>query len=387
MRITIFIIKFILKIIFIPLYIINFFIPKNKNIWIFGSWSGKKYNDNSRALYEYVCGKKNIKAIWLTKNKKIFKNLKKEKKLCYPFYSLQGIYYSIVAGVAIMSTSYVDLNLTTFLFSRKTKLIQLWHGTPLKQMDLKAGNVLEKIIRFIFLTYLGREYDLIVSATTKNIAIYEKVFNINRNKIKILGQPRNDIIFHKSNNFLCNNQNIDKIFLYMPTWRNYKCDLFIDHGFILNNFDDFLIKNRSILIVKVHPNDTKKYKYLVKSKNIIFQTNIDDIYPILQNIDVLLTDYSSIYVDFLLLNKPIIFTPFDFEKYNKENGFYYNYNKITPGPKARNWDGVINSMQDIINGIDSYRKRRMKINYIFNKYQDDNSAKRVYEEIIQINAK
>lgn len=366
----------------LPLKIIGLLIPKNKNIWVFGSWRGESFSDNSKALFLYV--EKNIKFInpvWLTKNREVLNKLKHDSENVYYFYSFKGFYYSLIAKVAIMSTSWIDLPISTFFFPWRIKLIQLWHGTPLKKIDLKSGTLKERILRWLFISYLGREYDMVTSANQNNIKIYTKIFNLKAEKIKITGQPRNDFIF-LNKKFYHDKIDINKKFLYMPTWRNYEFDLF-GEDFDVEKINNFLRKNNGLLVIKIHPNEVKKYKSKFNYNNIIFWDN-RDIYPFLSNFDALITDYSSIYFDFLILDKPIIFTPFDLNKYLKLNGLYYKYNQITPGLKTKNWDEVMNGMQNVFDEIDSFKEERSLINRDFNRYQDNRSSERVFKEILKI---
>lgn len=55
-----------------------------------------------------------------------------------------------------------------------------------------------------------------------------------------------------------------------------------------------------------------------------------DIYPLLPFVDVLITDYSSIYYDFLLLNKGILLYPFDKERFiENSNDLAFDYDEYT----------------------------------------------------------
>ena len=168
----------------------------------------------------------------------------------------------------------------------------------------------------------------------------------------------------------------------MPTWRNYEFDIF-GNGFNPKSFNRFLRDNEILFVIKIHPNEVEMYKDELNYSNIVFWED-RDIYPFLSNFDILLTDYSSIYFDFLILNRSIIFTPFDFQEYSKLNGFYYDYDSVTPGPKAKDWDDVINHIQDILHGIDKYKEKRSMINRNFNKYQDGENSERVFQEIMKV---
>ena len=402
----------IFKIIFLPLYLVGLLVPKNNKIWIFGTGNGTKYNDNSRALFEYVSkNKKNIRPIWLTKSDCIVRKLRKENFEVYKFYSVKGIYYSIVAKAMVLTTSFFDISSTAYLFPSKNKIIQLWHGTPLKKLTLdasiatylfqlknkiiqlwhgktseellKVSSFNKRIISWIILQYIGRESDLIISATDKNKIIYEELPIFGHKNIKTTGQPRNDVLFETAES------KSKKILFYLPTWREYdkNFDFFGQYKFNLEKFEYFLEKNNANLIIKLHACDEKQSKKIAglfaNAKN-IFLSRVEDIYEVLSKTDILLTDYSSVYFDFLLLNRPIVFTPFDLEQYEKLRGFYYDYNSVTPGPKAKNWDEAISCAQDILDGVDEYEHERLLVNNDFNKYQDGKSSERVFHEIMRV---
>ncbi|RLC52457.1 MAG: hypothetical protein DRH79_04890 [Candidatus Cloacimonadota bacterium] len=115
--------------------------------------------------------------------------------------------------------------------------------------------------------------------------------------------------------------------------------------------------------------------------NIKILLNVD-IYDSICDYDILITDFSSIYFDFLLTGKPIIFTVFDKDEYLKnERELYYEYNEITPGPKTKNWEETIKSAVSILAGNDEYKQQREKIKNRFFKYNDGRNSERVFKEI------
>ena len=77
-------------------------IPKKKNLWLFGAWEGQLYADNAKYMFEYVnmIAKGKIKAVWLTKNKKVLKKVREAGyESCYKW-SMRGIWLAFRAGVA-----------------------------------------------------------------------------------------------------------------------------------------------------------------------------------------------------------------------------------------------------------------------------------------------
>ena len=116
------IIRYLTYIINIPLYYLSFFIPKNKNIWVFGAWFGKKYSDNSKALFEYVNkNDKEIFAVWLTESKTVFRDLNQKGFNVHYTYSFKGYFYSAVAKFNFVSSGMSDVN-RYFIFNIVLKL-------------------------------------------------------------------------------------------------------------------------------------------------------------------------------------------------------------------------------------------------------------------------
>jgi len=148
----------------------------------------------------------------------------------------------------------------------------------------------------------------------------------------------------------------------------------------------FLSKNEILLIIKPHPNqlDLDIFKRGYKNILIIKDENLNEkdifLYQIFQEVDALLTDYSSVYFDFLLTMKPIGFTIDDFESYEDKRGFVVdNPLELMPGHKITNLDELKRFILDIKEGKDDYYEERKKVNDLANKYKDGNSTKRLMD--------
>src|SRR5208283_2067110 len=91
-----------------------------------------------------------------------------------------------------------------------------------------------------------------------------------------------------------------------------------------------------------------------------------DIYEVLHLCDILITDYSSIFFDFLKFNKPIIFYPYDFLEYQKlDRCFYFDYKQFVPGPIVYSFDEMLKLISRILsNGLDGYQGKRKKLEEI-----------------------
>ena len=102
-----------------------------------------------------------------------------------------------------------------------------------------------------------------------------------------------------------------------------------------------------------------------------------DIYPVFKYSDAMITDYSTIAFDYLLLDKPILYYPVDLQEYLKKcRGLYGEYNEITAGEKAYNENDLINAMQNIIDKNDKYKKERENLRNKVIKHQDGKNCER-----------
>jgi len=112
------------------------------------------------------------------------------------------------------------------------------------------------------------------------------------------------------------------------------------------------------------------------------------IYDILNEVDILITDYSSIFIDFLLLNRPIFFLCPDIEEYDNNRGLLYSPLEFWyPGPISHTNDELVQGIISYKDNPTKYDVRRELLWDVFHKYKDDKSSKRVFENIILPNLK
>lgn len=388
------------------LYFVSFLIPRKKDIWVFGSWSGKRFGDNSKYLFLYVANnhKTEIKSIWISKDKNIVRKLRHDKYNAYYAYDLKGIYYNLRAKY-IFSDHYFD-SVNFWCCGRATK-IQLWHGAEFKKIEYDAKNLpwnkpLIRLLYYFVVPWAIAKNDYIISASDMFIDIYTSAFRIKKERIIVTGLPRNDIIFYnnirgygipdistydKIAKIKSNNSTV-KFILYLPTFRGLPIrDSNSDNsnGFINFDFDKldhFLDKVNGFFIIKLHPIIEIDLKRFNQWNRIIFLPSSIDIFPLLNQVDILITDYSSIYYDFLLINRPIIFFPYDLKDYiEKDRGFYFDYGEFTPGPKAFTFVELLYWINYFINNNDDFVDIRKKIKDKCFKYKDGESSYRIYNFI------
>jgi CDP-glycerol glycerophosphotransferase len=108
-------------------------------------------------------------------------------------------------------------------------------------------------------------------------------------------------------------------------------------------------------------------------------------YPLFTKVDLLITDYSSIFFDFLLTDKPVLFYPYDKDEYlTMDRSMYDDYDTVTPGHKAYNYSDFHKKLEMFFQQPNALKESDLdyqKIKKMYNKYSDSNGAKRTYEFI------
>lgn len=366
------IIFFILKV--VTLYM-SILIPKDKTLLIFGSWFGNKYADNARYLYEYILyNRKDLHPVWMTNNNTVYNKLHMQGVPVCKSGTIDGIKKAIRASAVFLCTSSEDIGRWEATFIGYAVSVNLWHGIPLKKImyDDKYNTLLnhprfnaikEKIIS------IPLKKSFICSSSPAITKIYKSAFRMNEKYIWEVGQPRNDYFLLPHKNSIKQRFLSRKLVVYMPTHRNEgKTPINLDEIFDLRDLDLLLEMNDAFLIIKkhyYHRNDPKldssKYSRIVE----ISQENIDT-QELLDAADILITDYSSCYVDYLFLNRPLLFYDYDYEDYLKQDRqLYFDYETTTPGPKCRNYDELKKQLEEVLCGKDNYQSQREKVGKMF----------------------
>lgn len=345
-------------------------IPKSKKVWVFGAWFGKKFADNPKYLFNYIkkLPEGSIKPIWICKDHELIKVVTSKYHNNIDIYhhmSLLGIYYQLTASVTFVGHS-ISSDLNPWFISFSTKRIQMWHGIPLKKIGFDDELSTRTWHKSKFFKLLSNDYyDYILSSGNLVSTLFSSAFDIPLNKIVETGFPRNDgLLINKSS--IASKDYIKKSkFIYMPTFRDNIGDeisLFSEkYDFSFVKLEKFLAENDIELSLRVHPvNRPPEFILnLIEISQNIYLSEDDDIYETLDTYDCLITDYSSIMFDYCLTKKPIIFAPFDLNKYmNNDRKMYFNYSDITDGyPIASNWDELILLMSDVVTDIRSEEPR------------------------------
>ena len=342
---------------------------KKKSFIVFSSRAAKDYADNSKELFEYFLSKGANNVYFYTKKKSVLKKIPKNGIYAY---SLRGVYILAKSKILIFTHGNGDF-FPYYPPKRSNRIfINLFHAIAVKKVS--HNNIPSKIKEIKSWDYFSVSSDFEAEFMKENYSLAD-------HQIIVTGQPRNDILFKYNTSKKANDT---KLILYAPTFRDKSITrLFPFDDIDYKALDDFLGKNNMKIMIRLHINEERIYKKsdeFQQLKNIFFAGS--DIYPdvnaILPKIDALITDYSSIALDYLILDRPIAYIPYDYDIYNKERGFSFDYHKYRAGP-------VISSQKDLINFLkfetDDYKLQRDKLKKLFHKFRDGRASERLYNLI------
>lgn len=264
--------------------------------------------------------------------------------------SLKGIWHYMTSDYSFNSHGMFE----KLPRKKKNVKVNLWHGMPLK----KIGKLID--------TEFHVDMDYTISTAPVFNEIIRDVFGASDNQVISVGQPRNDAFFSNVNfSFTEVFNNDNKTIVWLPTYRKsstsyIRQDGEFVHGEIgglsledMKKIDDYLGEKEINLAVKLHPMDALNngdsvysFQRIVIMNNDYFKKLSVEINDVLKSSSSLITDYSSVYFDYLLLNKPIGIMSLDEESYNKSRGY------VSAEVKDKFSGFQINSLESFLNFVD-----------------------------------
>lgn len=228
---------------------------------------------------------------------------------------------------------------------RKTKVIQLWHGTgtikkfgqhvnqgKLKELEARANTNIT---------------NLIVSSP-EIVELYAEAFGVDRSKVYPIGLPKTDVLIDHIRKMERSEKKYEKeliyqkyqiptehkLILYAPTFRDHQ----VENPDITKELKELLeyMPEGYTLGLRLHPHVAKRFQLQRKDERVIQLSFEGDINTLLMATDILITDYSSIIFEYALLKRPMVFYGYDLDVFSDQGrGFYRNYYDYVPGPVAK----------------------------------------------------
>ena len=347
------------------------------------------YSDNTRAVFNEMIKRgvnKEYKLVWTTHNESVlpdsFKNIKNVYASNMNSFKYK-YYYSYFSKAFIVSNFFMQKR------REEQYYLYLAHGAAFKNIKDNRYYIPPDCLGCDFIAYsekIGKLDARSLNTSTKDVNIISN------------GYPRNDELFDKINlKALFPNNEFSKLIYWLPTFRQKEGKSYsnITIPFVYNEKNAQLIndtakKNKILICIKPHPaQNTDKIKKLNLSNLIIIDNAFLESkgvtnYQLLGNSDALLSDYSSVFYDYLLCDKPIGLCREDYEEYCKSEGLV---KEIIPYLDCCEMlytaDDLCSFISDVANSIDKYKELRNKTKLEIHKHVDNNASKRCVDLILK----
>lgn len=353
------------------------------------SQARNRCSGNSRALFEY-CVANNLDASWLYSTTKQIACLDgTAKKHCVPRSSWKGLYLSLTCQVAVISHGGGDFGWLWHIV-KHGKIVNVWHGTAIKNTGL-TDNKLDDGAHARIVNRDSKYWDMVSVSSEVFRYYFSSSFRVDLSKVVVTGDPKHDNYLKRRRELLKLREAVKQHqinILYAPTFRDWDQSSSLWFPFAGDKLAELQVILQGCPDVKFslrpHPNDKESTKDAISLEEefpgrfeLLSVDILDDIDERLAEFDAIITDYSSIYMEPLLADVPVIFIAHDIERYESERGLAYPYDLVTPGPKVRGWKELKDAISSAVDGASEYKEQRKFVRDMFFKYQDCNSCERI----------
>ena len=393
-------------------YPLTWLVRRDRDLTVVIGRRGSVFADNSKYFFlhasENASGSKRV--CFLTSDRDLAARIKEAGGAALPHPSWHSLYLVLRSGRLVMDMAdWFDFGV--YPLSRGAQLVQLWHGAPLKHIELDLyRDRLERLrgglrqILALQKRVLGRypTYDVVVSPSR---AFVEHAFGqaFSARRFLATGYPRNDVLLGWPPPGRIAGAlawiNVDRaaveqvqaaraqgrrVALFVPTFRRNMASPF---GQVVDpvRLSAFAERAGLLIVVKLHPFMHGRYR-LDPLPNLIEYAPLGDVYPLMAQCDLLITDYSSIYLDYLLLDRPIVFFAHDLEDYvTRDRNLYFPYESVTAGTTCRTQDELEDALAAILySGFrDSFADLRAALRAFTHDHVDAGSSARLLAALRQ----
>lgn len=348
--------------------------------------------ENAQAIGKYIARNKyfnnKYKLVWLCDNPKEFADSKKE------------IY--INRGAMIQANTTKELLRYYFIVGRAKYIIfenQMIPKIRNEQITVYLNHGAPPLKSTKGIIMLPQDLNYAVSPSKYSTNIVSEQYSVDINRVIECGSPRTDVLFERGSRQvvqkLTDNWKYDKVILWVPTFRQHKNSNRVDSGMIYKlgipvikseqefiEFIQVLERENILVILKPHLYQDLKYLRFAESKyfkvvtqEMLYKWNAN-VYDLMKEANAMLTDYSTIAFDFMLLDKIIGYTLDDIDEYKL--GFSVdNVTHLMPGEKITSFKELEQYVEHVKNNKDVFLMQRKEICSLVHDYPDGYNSERI----------
>ncbi len=366
---------------------------REKKMWVFGEWFGNRICDNSFYLANYIAHlHPEINLYWVAKSTTDTKALDPSIHVIEMDHPT-SVKILKKAGVAIMNQGFIDFSSTATNYFGGAITINLWHGLMWKKVyydTVEHAGILSYLYHKMIPALESADYWLVPSSAIEGPM--RSAFALKDKSIIHAGYPRNSMFYIDEWVMHCRekiSKKLDiegKIIAYMPTFRDKTEEVFSFEK-LMNDpkLKIILQDNNAYIVEKSHyVLQSRKQGEQVDKGRIFFHDEIPAA-ELLAASDILITDYSSCFFDYLILNRAIIHYIYDYDYYiNSDRGVYYTKEDVACGK-------IPETVEELLEAIEGYLKDpgmdsdlRMKQRQRFWEYDSVDACEVIYQRIRRI---
>ena len=351
----------------IMMKILGLFVRKRDKI-VFTSYGGRKFDDSPYVLYKELCNRQefdDFDMIWaFVDPDKVDIPRGRKIKIDTPRF-----FYELLSARIWISNTGIDRDIG--LSKKNVISVETWHGCPLKKI---CGEENENSTQNKRLSKKTDHSTIRCAQSQYDLEIFSRVFNADKETFILSDLPRNDElcgVTEEQVQALKEKIGIPKdkkVLLYMPTYREYCID---------KNYNTYLappmdlekwkarLQDEYVLLIRAH--------YAVNNalniKNDGFVYDVSS-YPLINELyivsDILISDYSSAYVDFSVLKRPMLCFAYDYDVYNEKRGLYLNLYDVLPCAIDATEDALLERIESL--DYEEYSKRADEFRMVYAPY-------------------
>lgn len=353
------------RLLLLPLYLLGGLMPRRRDLWVFGSWGGRRFADNSAAFFRHchhAVGDR-VRLVWISRDAEIVKRLRDEGFEAHLRWSLRGMLACAQAGVHVFDCFSKDTN---FWLSRGALKVNLWSGASLKVFErdidnrrsryyrLFHGFLLERWLLAALMPWHLDRPDLVVASSEETAEITARAFGVPAERVAITGLPRNDLLLGPRHRQLLATEFPAAfrealaagrmLFLYLPTFRDGgRAHPAIDWRAV----SELMERIGGQFFYKLHPDDRSGNR-VATLPGVAELGQALDIYPLLPHLDALISDYSSTIFDFMLLDKTIIYYTPDVEEFAaRTRALNWQPEELGVGPVCKDVSALVSAIEAV----------------------------------------
>ena len=394
------------KLLQLPVYAIGALatvvVPRRNDLWVFGCGSG--IGEGSLALYRHAATADPTRTlVWLARDERerlaaTALGIRAVRKG-----SPRGFIATLRARVIIVTHGLGDANRFA---TRGAFVAQLWHGIPFKRINLdspvttSSGSALLRSVLGRLHGLAASTISLVPAASEISAARLRTAFGLPRDRVVVTGDPRDDVLLLGSDaerRLVARTRLFDgagftgagvadtgqRVLFYAPTWRDGETDPGVPTEAEWIAIATMLDTTDSLLVVRPHPLGVGDYAagFDASERIRLLSARVQgDVTPVLDGVDVLITDYSSIAYDFSITGRPIVFLAADLATYTASRGTYEPYDAFSGGSQVADWTAVLDLLADP-RQVASLARHSARLGALHQPFRDGANTGRVYAEI------